>query len=175
MKSLKSSRLMSQTPFSFAFFSILKKNSEISPHFGPCNLRIRCHLPLIIPSGDVGMEIAGHKVLRIQILLYYWMLLNVIQRLIGLLESLFSSMTAMSTEVCASRHCLIWTYDAYSLESLPRRQSCPSLRYLVITLCFSKSLSLLRHIIVRHPELQSEEIEAIIEMFDGAKSNGWLK
>jgi aspartate beta-hydroxylase len=54
---------MSQTPFSFSFFSTLAGNSEISPHYGPCNLRIRCHFPLIVPSGDCGMEIAGIKVL----------------------------------------------------------------------------------------------------------------
>ena len=53
---------MSQTPFSFSFFSTLAGQSEISPHYGPCNLRIRCHFPLIVPPGDCGMEIAGKQV-----------------------------------------------------------------------------------------------------------------
>ena len=62
-KSLQNPKLMSQTPFSFSFFSTLRPHSEISPHHGPCNLRIRCHFPLIVPSsGDCGMEIAGIKV-----------------------------------------------------------------------------------------------------------------
>ena len=51
--------LMSDTPFSYAFFSTLKKESKISPHYGPCNLRVRCHFPLIIPKGDCGMEVGG--------------------------------------------------------------------------------------------------------------------
>lgn len=60
---------MSQTPFSFAFFSTLRPNAEIKPHFGPCNLRIRCHFPLIVPSnGDVGMEVGGITVSAVQIL-----------------------------------------------------------------------------------------------------------
>lgn len=52
-------KLMSGTPFSYAFFSTLKKKSKIDPHYGPCNLRIRCHFPLIIPEGDCGMEVGG--------------------------------------------------------------------------------------------------------------------
>eukprot|EP01035_Chromulina_nebulosa_P008820 gene8820-11929_t len=59
LESLQNPKLMSQTPFSFSFFSTLAGNSEISPHYGPCNLRIRCHFPLIVPSGDCGMEVAG--------------------------------------------------------------------------------------------------------------------
>ena len=54
--------LMTGTPFSFAFFSSLQGNSKISAHHGPCNLRLRCHLPLIVPDGDCGMEIGGEVV-----------------------------------------------------------------------------------------------------------------
>ncbi len=51
------------TPFSFAFHSVLGAHSTIAPHFGPCNLRIRCHFPLIVPSGtNLGMEIGGKSV-----------------------------------------------------------------------------------------------------------------
>lgn len=42
--------LMLGTPFSFAFFSQLGGKSSIGAHFGPCNLRIRCHFPLIVPD-----------------------------------------------------------------------------------------------------------------------------
>ena len=54
---LESFNLMTDTPFSFAFFSTLKANTVIEPHYGPCNLRIRCHFPLSVPSGDVGMRV----------------------------------------------------------------------------------------------------------------------
>ena len=51
--------LMKTTPFGYAFFSTLKKNSHIAPHSGPCNIRIRCHLPLVVPEGKVGMNLGG--------------------------------------------------------------------------------------------------------------------
>lgn len=61
--------MMAQLPFSYAFFSTLAGNSKIDPHFGPCNLRIRCHFPLIIPSqadgkkaDDCAMEVGGQIV-----------------------------------------------------------------------------------------------------------------
>jgi aspartate beta-hydroxylase len=62
LESLDSPKLMVNTPFSFAFFSTLHKNSNISSHYGPCNLRIRCHLPLVVPDGDCGMEVGGIKI-----------------------------------------------------------------------------------------------------------------
>ena len=43
-------------PFAFSFFSTLHPKSEIAPHSGPSNLRLRCHLPLIVPSGGGGEE-----------------------------------------------------------------------------------------------------------------------
>ena len=36
-------------PFGFCFFSTLSGKSKIRPHFGPMNLRLRIHLPLIVP------------------------------------------------------------------------------------------------------------------------------
>ena len=60
------SRLMTDTPFSFAFFSTLHGNTSIKAHHGPCNLRVRCHFPLIVPTeqdGDCGMQI-GHDIVR---------------------------------------------------------------------------------------------------------------
>lgn len=57
------SRLMTGTPLSFAFFSTMGPGAQIKPHFGPCNLRIRVHFPLVVPSGDVGMKI-GNEIVR---------------------------------------------------------------------------------------------------------------
>ena len=56
--------LVKGMPFSYAFFSSLGPKSEIAAHYGPTNLRIRCHLPLILPDGNnCGIEIGGeiHK------------------------------------------------------------------------------------------------------------------
>lgn len=55
-------RLMRETPFSFAFFSTLRSHSSISPHYGPTNIRIRCHLPLIVPQGDCGFRVGGERI-----------------------------------------------------------------------------------------------------------------
>ena len=40
----------SHNPFGFSFFSTLHGKSYIKPHTGPMNLRLRIHLPLIVPS-----------------------------------------------------------------------------------------------------------------------------
>ena len=40
----------SHNPFGFTFFSTLHGKSFIKPHTGPMNLRLRIHLPLIVPS-----------------------------------------------------------------------------------------------------------------------------
>ena len=55
--------LMCDTPFSFSFFSTLSANSKIARHSGPCNLRIRCHYPLIVPDGDIGMKV-GDEIIK---------------------------------------------------------------------------------------------------------------
>ncbi|CAN0083195.1 unnamed protein product [Ectocarpus sp. 12 AP-2014] len=50
------------TPFSFSFFSTLHGGSSIAAHTAPCNLRLRCHLPLTVPSTDpsqCGMRVGG--------------------------------------------------------------------------------------------------------------------
>ena len=57
--------LMTNTPLSFAFFSTMGPGAEIRPHYGASNIRIRCHLPLIVPKGDIGM-IAGGSALHWQ-------------------------------------------------------------------------------------------------------------
>lgn len=61
LESFRSPTLMGDTPFSFAFFSTMGPGASIAPHHGPCNLRLRCHFPLIVPSKstDMGMEVGG--------------------------------------------------------------------------------------------------------------------
>lgn len=44
------SSLFLNNPFGFTFFSTLHGKSYIKPHHGPMNLRLRVHLPLIVPS-----------------------------------------------------------------------------------------------------------------------------
>jgi aspartate beta-hydroxylase len=58
--------LMTDFPFGFAFFSTLHPQTKIAPHTAPCNLRVRCHLPLRVPrpsdaSATCGMELAGRS------------------------------------------------------------------------------------------------------------------
>jgi aspartate beta-hydroxylase len=62
LESFESPRLMTNTPFSFAFFSTLSAGAHIMPHYGPCNLRIRCHFPLHVPNGDCGMRIGNDTI-----------------------------------------------------------------------------------------------------------------
>lgn len=50
--------------FGNALFSVLKPGSSIEPHTGPCNYRLRCHLPLVTPPGyrlRVGRGVATWK------------------------------------------------------------------------------------------------------------------
>ena len=42
------------TPFSYAFFSVLKPGASIATHSAPCNIRLRCHLPLFVPDVPLG-------------------------------------------------------------------------------------------------------------------------
>ncbi|KAL3811139.1 hypothetical protein ACHAXA_006187 [Cyclostephanos tholiformis] len=50
------------TPFGFSFFSTLHPRSYIRPHTGPMNLRLRIHLPLLVPRDDedsgIGVSIS---------------------------------------------------------------------------------------------------------------------
>ncbi|XP_072163756.1 aspartate beta-hydroxylase domain-containing protein 2-like [Diadema setosum] len=49
---------MSGVSFGYACFSVLRPGSHITPHYGPCNLRIRCHLGLHIPE-RCSLTVAG--------------------------------------------------------------------------------------------------------------------
>ena len=55
-------RLMTGSPFGFAFFSSLAPGADIAPHCAPMNLRLRVHVPLRVPAGDVGFGLAGEAV-----------------------------------------------------------------------------------------------------------------
>lgn len=47
-------------PFAFAFFSTLAPGSRIAPHTSPANLRVRVHLPLIVPEPEAcGIVVGG--------------------------------------------------------------------------------------------------------------------
>lgn len=62
LESISHPRVMTGTPFSFTFYSTLAGNSTINAHFGPCNLRLRCHLPLIVPKGDCHIRVGDNVV-----------------------------------------------------------------------------------------------------------------
>jgi len=51
--------LCSEVPFSYAYYSVMKPKTSIPHHFGPCNIRLRCHFPLIVPE-DCFMRVAGN-------------------------------------------------------------------------------------------------------------------
>ena len=50
--------------YSNVFYSVLHPGSVIEPHYGPCNFRLRCHIPLYAPEGyfiAVGKDVASWK------------------------------------------------------------------------------------------------------------------
>jgi hypothetical protein len=51
--------LLFGTPFGFCFFSTLHGNSSIQAHSGPMNLRLRMHLPLVVPKKDESASLPG--------------------------------------------------------------------------------------------------------------------
>jgi len=117
---------MTGIPFSFAFFSVLGPQSSIDSHFGPVNLRLRCHFPLVLPAQQqgeerCGMEIGGKRV--------QWKL--------G--EPLFFD---------DSFEHRVWN------DSQEER----------VVLLFD----------IWHPDLQQEEVEAVTDMFQYARQQGWL-
>jgi hypothetical protein len=51
------------SPFGYAFFSVMKPQTSIAPHFGPTNIRLRVHLPLIVPEGgSAGMRVGEEEI-----------------------------------------------------------------------------------------------------------------
>uniref|UniRef100_A0A7S0L7B5 Aspartyl/asparaginy/proline hydroxylase domain-containing protein n=1 Tax=Coccolithus braarudii TaxID=221442 RepID=A0A7S0L7B5_9EUKA len=51
-------------PFAFAFFSTLRSRSRILAHHSPCNLRVRVHLPLLVPEPESCGIRVGDEVRR---------------------------------------------------------------------------------------------------------------
>jgi aspartyl/asparaginyl beta-hydroxylase (cupin superfamily) len=51
--------LQTDIPFAYTFFSTMKPGTEIETHTAPCNIRLRGHLPLIVPDGDCGITVGG--------------------------------------------------------------------------------------------------------------------
>lgn len=52
-------------PFGFCFFSTLAGNSRIRPHSGPMNLRLRIHLPLLVPETTTAAKATSDCGLRV--------------------------------------------------------------------------------------------------------------
>lgn len=60
--------LFEGVPFGYAFFSTLHATSRIARHTAPTNLRLRVHLPLVVPGGStssgvdqVGLQVGAHR------------------------------------------------------------------------------------------------------------------
>lgn len=51
--------LQTGIPFAYTFFSSMGSGASIDVHTAPCNIRLRGHLPLIVPRGDVGIKVGG--------------------------------------------------------------------------------------------------------------------
>ena len=43
-------------PFGSAFFSLMRPGSRLAPHCGPTNRRLRAHLGLVVPEGDIRIR-----------------------------------------------------------------------------------------------------------------------
>jgi aspartyl/asparaginyl beta-hydroxylase (cupin superfamily) len=114
--------IMSGIPFAYGFFSRLSPNSTISPHYGPCNVRLRIHLGLDIPD-NCYIKVAEEKKL--------W----------------------------EEGKCLVFD-DTYLHEVKNENKE----KQRVILL-----------LDIWHPDLKSEEIQAIHTMFNSAYDKGWLK
>lgn len=63
MAALASVPVMSGCSLGYTFFSVLTPGTHIEPHCGASNLRLRCHLPLQLPTaGRAGALLQGtHK------------------------------------------------------------------------------------------------------------------
>ena len=57
--------LLSRVPRSYqhSFFSAVAPGTHITPHTGPTNKKLRCHLPLVVPPGDKSRIRVGDQVL----------------------------------------------------------------------------------------------------------------
>jgi hypothetical protein len=46
-----------KTESGLVYFSRLRAGAHVKPHRGPTNLRVRCHLPLVVPIGDCAIRV----------------------------------------------------------------------------------------------------------------------
>jgi aspartate beta-hydroxylase len=49
------------TPFSYTFFSTMHPGTQIAPHYGACNIKLRCHFPLFVPKEGKSYLRVGHE------------------------------------------------------------------------------------------------------------------
>ena len=49
-ESIGRENLMTGTSFSYTFFSSMASGTQIAPHYGACNIKLRCHFPLFVPE-----------------------------------------------------------------------------------------------------------------------------
>jgi aspartyl/asparaginyl beta-hydroxylase (cupin superfamily) len=145
-------RLMTDTPFSFAFFSTLHSQSTIAPHYGPCNLRLRCHLPIIVPSDVEKIENNTSNSNN---------------------NSSSSSNSDFGVDDNDGVACGMRVGD----EVVQWRTGQP----LLFDDCYEHSVwnntsseRVLLLFDVWHPDLHNDEIEAIVDMFRDAQEKGWL-
>lgn len=48
--------------YNHALFSALAPQTHVSPHYGPTNKKLRCHLPLVVPRGGQCTLTVGGEV-----------------------------------------------------------------------------------------------------------------
>ena len=60
-KAIGEENLMTDTPFSYTFFSTMDPGTQIAPHYGSCNIKVRLHFPLFIPKCGNSYLRVGHE------------------------------------------------------------------------------------------------------------------
>ena len=60
-ESIGPDNLMTETPFSYTFFSTMAPGTQIAPHYGSCNIKLRLHFPLFVPECGNSYIRVGHE------------------------------------------------------------------------------------------------------------------
>ena len=61
-QSIGKDNLMTGTPFSYTFFSTMSPQTRIEPHYGACNIKLRCHFPIFVPPlGETFLRVGDKK------------------------------------------------------------------------------------------------------------------
>ena len=132
-------------------FSTLHPQTQIAPHSGPCNLRLRCHLPLIVPSTECDVVDSPDQMVAAKD--------DVFIALEEAKKTMPCGMRVGDQIRCWEEGKAIVFDDTYEHE--------------VWNMTSSPRVLLLLD--VWHPELDPDERIAITQMFDYAKSQGWLR